>query len=541
MLAQATSCFKHCCFGVFTLICLWLVNTASLHAGDQQKMLQLLITSDLHGWLSTSLIFPYRKRSGLLHIAGAIQKERSKNPDAILIDCGDLLQGAPLVHYAHRFKNSPLKRDPFFRMVLALNYDAITVGNHDLAINPLFRNTYLPASNFKWLGANISWNGDLPIYPYLILHRNGLKIAIIGLVTPGVQMWLSSEQLEGIYINSAEDSLRKWLKYIRQKESPDLMIGVFHIGLNSFRDNVNSKLRRLPVANGAKAAIKAVDGLDIAVLGHDHTLSPRKSNDNITYLKKTLVLSGGYWGEALISLKLNLQKMGGVWRIAGVDKKVIPASQDVDIENTYRQMLSDEYINYLFAKLPYRFERTTQSKAEKCFDMINSLSSNLSSFDGTILPAIRVRNIDNYIGKEITRRDLFHWLPYDNGLVIVFMSRREIALIAKRYRLEGGDGGPRFRNVHLFMNDRIELSDFQGGWLIKDDFDRKFQIVVSDYHFHGGGGVLSQYFVHQRKAFRYLKDITRDRFFNYLTTYTGSLPKSCQFLRRMEKRAGHPP
>ena len=149
-------------------------------ADQKSKQIRLIVTSDLHGWMSTALMYPNRKKKGLLHLAKGIKKARAENPDLILLDAGDLLQGSPLVSYIHKTQKSPAVEDPFFRLFQSLEYHAVVVGNHDLGINPLFEREYLPNSKFSWLAANVYRNKNLVFKPFLTLDCNGLKIAILG-------------------------------------------------------------------------------------------------------------------------------------------------------------------------------------------------------------------------------------------------------------------------------------------------------------------------------------------------------------------------
>jgi len=512
-------------------ICISLVPPGKLSADTRIQKVRLLFTSDIHGWLSTSLIYPNRPRNGLLHIAQAIKREREQNSDAILIDCGDLLQGSPLIHYAHRFSDKSVNNSPFFKTFSSLKYDAVVVGNHDLAVNPLFENNYLPNSNFKWLGANINRNGTPLVHPYMILHQGELKIAIIGLTTPGVGMWLSAAQLKGIKIDSLERSLRKWLQYIRKNESPDLIIGAFHVGLNPFRDDVSSKLSRLSPANGAKAAIRAVKGLDLALLGHDHTLNPRKTRSRIIYIEKTPIISGGRWGEALLSVILHLQESGKSWRIKKIEKKVIKASQDVAVEMSYRQGLPVEYKKYISTPLPYKITRTSRLNAEDCLNQLTAMANDSSSIDGSILPKIRIYKMSRYIGKTLTRRLLFHWLPYANKGVRVQMSGREIALLIRNNQQVLADGTVRFKSVYPLVKGRVKIDNEGSWWLNLRNFEDKYTILVSDYHYHGGGGVLSQLFMNREEKAVYSTGIIRDRLFQFLAVQQDNLPKDCSFLK----------
>ena len=516
---------------IFSLPFLLNIPSFCLAADQKRTKIQFLITSDLHGWLSSSLIYPDKRRTGLLHIADFIQNQRQRNPEAILIDCGDLLQGSPLVHYYNRIAKKPVDNNPFFQAFLSLGYDAVVVGNHDLAVNPLFESAFLKKSNFTWLGANLLRNSVHLVPPYIILNRGGLKIAVIGITTPGASMWLPSDQLAGIKIEPIKDSLKKWLKHIAISESPDLVVGVFHAGLNPFRDDINSKLIRISPANGVKAAIKAVKGLDIAFLGHDHVLNPKNTAQRLIYIQNTAVICGGRWGEAVISVELAFEKSGESWRRVKIEKTVFHASQDDTIAQIYLKKLPSEYKSFLDTKLQYVFGRTLREDAENCINQLVALANDDVTVDGSMLPAVKIFKPSRYFGKKISRSDIYRWLPYDNRSVVVPMNAREIGLILARWAPQGNRKKRPQKSIYLRMKQNKVFREEKKWWLDAKDFRTKYQILVGDYHYQGGGGVLSQFFINFRESRRSSSDFLREKLYSYLSKVNQPLPDSCKFLK----------
>ncbi len=293
------------------------LKSPPLHARSE-TIINLLITSDIHGWLSTSKVFPNRRRKGLLHLSEHIKIHRKKDPDLILLDAGDLLQGSPLSQYHQSIRHTPSIDDPFFRLMKSLNFDAVTIGNHDLAIGLSFEKDYVLNSNFTWLGANIYKDAKSVFKPYKVIHRRDLKIIVLGLTTPGSLMWLNIEQLNGFKIRSVTKSAVKWLKIIKKVENPDFIIGLFHVGLNPVRDDENSKLNEISEANSALNAISEASGFDFVITGHDHRLFPSKSGQSIKYVGKTPVVEAGHWGEVLLNVKLRFKKSKNRWVLKNV-------------------------------------------------------------------------------------------------------------------------------------------------------------------------------------------------------------------------------
>ena len=66
------------------------------------KQIQLLITSDLHGYIMPTTFRKTEEALGLSKAASIIEKLREEKP-SILIDNGDMLQGSPLTYYHQQF------------------------------------------------------------------------------------------------------------------------------------------------------------------------------------------------------------------------------------------------------------------------------------------------------------------------------------------------------------------------------------------------------------------------------------------------------
>ncbi|MCP4756599.1 MAG: bifunctional metallophosphatase/5'-nucleotidase [Proteobacteria bacterium] len=499
--------------------------------GQDSKRIRLLITSDMHGWLSTSLVYPRAKRRGLLHIADTIRSARRDDPLSILIDAGDLLQGAPLLHFYHRDGKPGGVENPFFSLVRSLRYDAVVVGNHDLAINPLFERNYVPASNFSWLAANVHRNGKPVFQPYTLLKRNGLKIAVLGFTTPGSMMWLAPEYLNGIEIDSIEQAVGKWLKIVEKDVKPDLRIGVFHVGLNSFRDDENSKLNRIPDSNGFRKTIEGISGFDLAIFGHDHRLMPNRSGQYLDYIGKTPIVGGGHWAAALIDIELLLRKQNRVWRIVEIETKVKPASQNGKTDRGYLEVLSDDYTNYLYEELPWMFSATTRDQAGKCLNMLNALAQDGPDIVGTMFPKARIARLRRSIGKKIRRLDLLRWFPYDNRSVVIDVSLRDIYLLSHPTSEYGRKKVHRNRILFPWIKVPLNTVEKNTWWLDRGRFERKYRIKISDYHFQGGGGIIPRLFPDRNRTPDRSNEYLRDRLFDFLKSKENQLPQACGFLK----------
>lgn len=100
--------------------------------------------------------------------------------------------------------------------------------------------------------------------PYTVIERNGKKIAVLGLLTPGIPSWLPENLWSGLRFDDMTETARKWIPIIRERETPDAIIGLFHSGHDA------SKTTGSVVENASMKVAAEVDGLDLVLMGHDH-------------------------------------------------------------------------------------------------------------------------------------------------------------------------------------------------------------------------------------------------------------------------------
>lgn len=496
---------------------------------EKRKEIQILVTSDIHGWLSTSLIYPTRKRKGLLHIADIIKKARQSNPELLLIDAGDLLQGSPLAHFFNHVAK-PILDNPFFHIFQILNYDAVVVGNHDLAINPLLEEIYLPVSNFTWLAANVYRNSQLVFSPYKIVNRSGTKIAILGFTTPGSLMWNDSDKSESFTIHSISDAIYYWLKVLKKTEKPNVIIAVFHAGLDPFRDDENSKFKRIPSTNVSKRMLEDVEGVDLAIVGHDHRLNPTQKKRNISYIGKIPVVQAGRWAEVVLDVKLNWKGHNFGQISPDITVNVLPAIQNKQIDDEYKSSLPDAFKEYLFESLPLHFQNAPKKQLTKCINILNALAQDDTIIDGTMFPKIKIDRKRDVVNDDLRRIDLFRWIKYDNKSVTIKVNGKQISLLNSP-KPEYGKRKARSNRV-LFPWFKIDLergNSYFGG-LNKHHFKKNKLIKISNYHNNGGGGIIPQIFLQQADILEKSNEFLRDNLYEYLKSCNHSWPDECQFL-----------
>lgn len=230
--------------------------------------LTIIATSDVHG-----NFFPYnfitsRPWAGSLarvsSYVDAVRQQRGRE-NVLLLDNGDFLQGQPTVYYYNYVDTAA----PHIAALAykALGYDAATIGNHDIETgHDVYDRWVEECSPMPVLGANVTDTSTGRPYfrPYQIFERAGRRIAVIGLTTPAVPAWLPPQLWSGMRFDDMEQSAREWVAHVREKERPDLIVGLFHSGADPSRDTAGFS------ENAALEVARNVAGFDAVVFGHDH-------------------------------------------------------------------------------------------------------------------------------------------------------------------------------------------------------------------------------------------------------------------------------
>lgn len=227
---------------------------------------RIIETTDVHG-----SFFPYDflndkpKDGSLARVSYYVDSLRAQyGENVILLDNGDILQGQPLNYFSNFVDttHTNIAAD----ILNYMKYDAATIGNHDMETGHKVYDKWISEVSCPVLGANIINKATQKPYlsPYVIIQRNGIKIAVIGLLTPAIPNWLSEDVYQGLQFDEMVKSARYWMDYVQQHEQPDIVIGLFHSGKEG-----GIKTDKYD-ENAALKVAQEVSGFDVVFFGHDH-------------------------------------------------------------------------------------------------------------------------------------------------------------------------------------------------------------------------------------------------------------------------------
>lgn len=293
--------------------------------------LQILSTTDLH----TNLVnYDYyqdkaAQNIGLAKTALLINQAEKENPNAVLVDNGDTIQGTPLGTYEALI--NPVKKGdqhPMYKAFTNLHYDAASLGNHEFNYGLDYLNQVISSAGLPIVNANVldAKTGQHYFNPYIIIPKtftdtNGrqvkVNIGITGIVPPQIMIW-DKPNLEGkVKTIDALQAVEAIAPEMRSKGA-DLVIVMSHSGIG---DN-----DYLQGEENVGYQIASAKGIDAVVTGHSHAEFPSGNgagvyekipgvdgiNGKINGIPVTM---GGKYGDHLGVIQLNLLYQGGKWKV----------------------------------------------------------------------------------------------------------------------------------------------------------------------------------------------------------------------------------
>jgi len=396
----------------------------SQYTQAQNVEIKVIQTSDVHG-----SFFPYDfinrrdKKGSLARVSSYVNEMRKKyGKNVILLDNGDILQGQPTCYYCNFVK--PSMPNLAASVVNYMQYDAQTVGNHDIETGHPVYDKWIKEVKCPILGANIiDTRTNKPyVHPYTIIKRDGVKVAVLGLLTPAIPNWLKESLWTGLRFDNMVKSAKYWVKHIQTKEKPDVIIGLFHSGREGgIHTPEYDEDASLTIA-------REVEGFDIILFGHDHTRYAGWVKSNAG--KDVLCLDPSCDAYMVSDATISIRKAKG---------KVVSKKITGDVIDITGQPIDEKYVQHFKADIDSvnafvnrkigRFESTIYTR--DCYfgsaaftDFIHDLQLKITgadiSFNAPLSFDARINKGDVYVS------DMFNLYKYENQIYVLKMTGKEI-------------------------------------------------------------------------------------------------------------------
>ncbi|NIK71579.1 bifunctional UDP-sugar hydrolase/5'-nucleotidase [Paenibacillus sp. BK720] len=414
----------------------------------------ILVTSDIHGYIHP---VDYRTReeipSGLAKLATLIKEERTKCPNLLLIDNGDMLQGSPFAAYAAAHAAGI---HPCIEVMNSLQYDAAVPGNHEFNYGFAKLAKAVEASRFPWLSSNLlTKESGVPALgrPYLVKRiEDKLKVVILGATTHYIPHWEKGSHIEGLDFRDTLEAVTAWVAYIREHEQPDLLVVSYHGGFERDLDN-GQATERLTGENQAYAICMEVPGIDALITGHQHRLIAEELNG-------VLVVQTGSNGQALGHLAFEFEHGDDGWRTVSKTARLLKpeanTAADEEVEALTREMEKrtqdwlDQPIGTTEGDLSVRDPFECRRSPHPFVQFIHAVQ--LEATSAEISAAALLSEESKGFGAVITVRDVLSAFVYPNTLTVLRLTGEDIRLALEQsaaYFELGADGKPGVSKAYL--------------------------------------------------------------------------------------------
>ncbi len=281
-----------------------MVGPSLISAKKKPNKLVILHTNDTHSNIDP---FPvnhpkFPNMGGVSRRASLIQSIRDQEENVLLLDAGDIFQGTP---YFNKFKGV-LE----MKTMAAMNYDIVTLGNHDFDIGMEAYKSALSHASFQVVNANYELSStplEEVVKPYTIIRKAGFKIGVFG-VGVDLQGLVPNENWKGLTYQDPIAAAQKQADALR-KEGCDVVICLSHLGYEYNTNQVSDKV-----------LAASTHGINVIIGGHTHTFLEDMQEFKNKEGKAVFVNQVGYGGLKLGRIDIELCPDSGKFTIASINQ-----------------------------------------------------------------------------------------------------------------------------------------------------------------------------------------------------------------------------
>jgi 2',3'-cyclic-nucleotide 2'-phosphodiesterase / 3'-nucleotidase len=487
------------------------LNGSRHQAAATRAHVVILSTTDMHGRVLPIDYYTNKYDNvGIAKIATLVREARKNDPDLMLLDSGDTIQGTPLEYFHNKRNNTP--PDPMMLAMNALHYDAMTVGNHEYNFGLKVLEKARSEAQFPWLSANSYEKGTSKTHykPYLIKEVEGVRVGVLGLTTPGIPNWENPPSYAGLEFRETVSEAKKWVPILRDQEKADLVVIAMHMGLEEDLRTGTTSPSQVPNENAAVAIARQVPGVDLILMGHTHREVPALVVNGV------LLTQANRWASHVARVDAYLEKneRDGRWHVVAKSARTIAVTEKTTIDPEVAK-LGEPYDEETQAWLGRAIgESSEELTARDCrfhdsaiIDLIQRVQMEAGNADVSLAacfnPQARIPQ------GQVTVRDIAGLYEYENTLVTLELTGQQLKdalehstryfrdfvagkslneLVDQRipgYNFDVAQGVTYDIDLTKPVGTRIQNLKYKGQPL---NPDQQLKVVTNNYRVNGGGG-----------------------------------------------------
>ncbi len=485
-----------------------LMSLSVLYGQNAKEPLRLTVfyTNDIHGGIIEQKAeflnpeFPPILGGGAS--AAAIikkvrQQARQQGFPILTIDAGDIFQGTLV--------GTLSKGKAVVEYMNMVGYDAVVPGNHDFDLGKDNLAELIKISRFPWVSANIydkktnrPWKW---VKPFIVIHKNGLRIGISGVTTIGTKYMSFPENIKGLDFKPEIPALQAAVDSLKAR-NVDLIVTMVHTGLpydlregyEALKQETFEDVMKKNYVNAMEIA-HFVKGIDLLLGGHLHKGFQKPWEDPSTH---TICVQNYGNGGNLGWINLYLDP-----RTKSIMSYDYPADEGSLLLLQEDEFWPDSTVYAFLKKEKKLYEKGFQEIIGETRSSLRRSSLGESPLNNLITDAIREKVKADFVftnfggiradikAGPITRADVFRVLPFGNQIVVFKANGQFIKQILET-KLRGGgrglaiSGGKVIFNKKLPDGERVVYMEIGGEPL---DPHKLYRVATSDYLMEGNSGL----------------------------------------------------
>ncbi|MEU5937538.1 5'-nucleotidase C-terminal domain-containing protein, partial [Micromonospora sp. NPDC047187] len=381
----------------------------------------------------------------LATLINQIRRER-RGKATLVLDAGDTIQGTPLATYYA--KQEPItatgEKHPMARAMNVIDYDAVTLGNHEFNYGLPLLDLWIRQLGFPALAANAvnAKTGKPAFLPYVIKKVSlgfaapTLRVGILGLTNPGVAIWDKGNVEGKLRFDDMVATAAKWVPIMRARGA-DLVLISAHGG----DSGTSSYGPELPNENPVALIAQQVPGIDAILFGHAHNEVVERFVTNERTGTQVLLSEPSKWGQRLTRMDFTLTRERGRWAITKKAATMLNTNTVVEDPKVLAAVRAQHqktvaYVNQVVATSTVELSAAeSRYKDTPILDFINHVQTEVvgAALAGTAYADLPVLSIAAPFSRtavfpagDVKIRDVAGLYVYDNTLEAVVLSGAEV-------------------------------------------------------------------------------------------------------------------
>ncbi|MCL2662239.1 MAG: 5'-nucleotidase C-terminal domain-containing protein [Oscillospiraceae bacterium] len=400
---------------------------------------------------------------------------RADGGNVLILDAGDRLHGQVATNLT--------EGETMVQVMNAVGYDAMVTGNHEynFGLNRLIELSGM--MDFPLLAANVRFNGEYIFERYTIIDYENLTVGVFGLGTPETPKSSDPRNMGMLVFEDPVEIATEIVELLKERNC-DIIIALTHLG----DDNSTAE-------NERSDALAAIDGIDVVLDGHSHTLL-----ENGKVVGNTLIAQTGshaqYIGIVEIMIENGVKtKEAHLIEVPDADDETeLKADEAIIAVIAEGQARVESITSVVVGTTPVTLDGERESVRTGETNLANLVTDSMIFATGADMSFIGGGSIRTSISAgDITMGDVLTVLPFSNLIITLEMTGLDVLEILEHGVSEYPEPAGLFiqvAGIHFMFDPEAEPGQRVVSVVMADGtaFDVNSSYIVATVEFIAAGG-----------------------------------------------------